>query len=178
MFLAVCATRVRTMSRTTLDLGSIVPSSTLNLLTNIPNTFSTTLLPPVVCYSLFPDELSSAVWFQKPWYQGKGFVTQKEVVQIWSSFPEGFRWWKYPRCYPRCFPHLSAINCASEEDPLDPTSTPMNLYSASTRASSTREKKPLHLEYSLPDLSGFFMAIWFLSSRAQHTLRMNSGLSL
>ena len=51
-----------------------------------------------------------------------------------------------------CFNLLRLNICTSDEDPLDPTSTKRNLQSASTRASSTREKSPyncnIHLQIS------------------------------
>ena len=37
---------------------------------------------PVVAYSFFPCEWSSAVGFYHLWLQGKGVITQQEVVQI------------------------------------------------------------------------------------------------
>ena len=49
---------------------------------------------PVVCISLFSCDLPSAVGFHKPWHQGEGFATQQEVVYIWSSLSQGFRWRK------------------------------------------------------------------------------------
>ena len=29
--------------------------------------------------------------FHHPWHQGKGVVTQQEIVQMWPSVPQGFR---------------------------------------------------------------------------------------
>ena len=90
-------THVKTMSLKSFCLCSIVPGRTLNLLARIPNTFTTT--PPtfrdhVVCHSLFPFDLSSAVGFNKPWHQGKGVVTQQKILHIWLSLPQRFRWHK------------------------------------------------------------------------------------
>ena len=36
----------------------------------------------MVGYSFFPYQLPSAVGFDHRWHQGKGVVTQKEVVQV------------------------------------------------------------------------------------------------
>ena len=75
---------------------------TLNLLVRILNTFSTTLMPlenPVVCYSFFACELSFAVGFQK----------EKQIVQIWPSFPQRFRWQKLQGAILYPFPQLAAI---------------------------------------------------------------------
>ena len=41
-----------------------------------------------------PCELSSAEEFHHPWHQGKGGVTQPEIVHIGSCLPQGFRWRK------------------------------------------------------------------------------------
>ena len=127
---------------------SMVASSTLNLLTNISNTIFLHHPPasgdPVVCYSLVPCELSSAVGFHHPWHQGKGVITQQEIVQIWSSLPSGSvgRSPKVPSSI--FFLNLLQLKiCVSDEDPFDPKFTQRNLYSVSTNASSTREKKPL-----------------------------------
>ena len=132
-------THVKTVSLTTFGLCSI-ERSTLNLLTNIPKAFST--IPFCLCRSFsllfsLPCELPSAVAFCHPWHQGKGVITQQEIVQIWFSLPQGFR-----RQKPASIFSLLKI-CASDEDLLDLTSTQRNLYSALTRASSTRGKKPL-----------------------------------
>ena len=54
----------------------MVPSITLNLLTNIPNPHASG--DPVVCYSFFRFKLSYAVGFHHPWHQGKGIVTQQK----------------------------------------------------------------------------------------------------
>ena len=48
--------------------------------------------------------------------------------------------------------------CASDEDPLDPTLTQRNLYSALTRASNTK-RKALVVVIVLPDFFDFFMTI-------------------
>ena len=88
---------------------------------------------PVVCNSLFPAELSSVLGFHKKFNQGEGVITQEIVVQIWPSLPSVIFF----------FNLLQLKICAPDEDPLDPTSTHRNLYSVSTRASSTRQKKPL-----------------------------------
>ena len=37
---------------------------------------------PVVCYSLFPCELSFVVGFHKQHYQNKSIVTQQEIVVL------------------------------------------------------------------------------------------------
>ena len=123
-------THIKTMSLTTFSLCSIVPNSTLNLLTDIPNTFSYPPASgdPVVCYSLFPCELSSAVGFHKPGHQGKGIVTQEKVVQIWPSLIQGAG-----SGSPKVPSSISFLNllwvklCASDDDPLDTTSTPVNI---------------------------------------------------
>ena len=91
--------------------------STPNPLTNITNAFSSTLLPPETHFR--PD-------------------TQQEIVQFWSSLPKGSGGGS-----PQVPLSIFSLNllfikiCASDEDPLNPTSKQRNLYSASTRASST-----------------------------------------
>ena len=144
----LCNTKhVKTMYLTTFWLCFILPSETLNLLARISNAFSSTIMPfgaPVLCYSLFPCELSSAVGFYKPWHQGKGVVTKQEIVQIWSCLPQEFRGRNPGVLSSIFFLNLLWLNiCTSDIDPLDPTSTQRNLYSALTKAISAREKKTL-----------------------------------
>ena len=102
---ACCTTLVKTMSLITFGLCSVVPSKTLNLLARIPNTFFHN--PPasrdsVVCYFLFPCELSFVVGFHKPRNQGESVITLQEVVQILSSLPQGSGV-EAPRCNSRFF---------------------------------------------------------------------------
>ena len=140
-------TRVKSICLTTFGLYSMVPSSTLNLLTN---TFSTTLLPsgdPAVGYSFFPCELSSAVGFHHPWHQDKGVTTQKEIMQIWPPPPpppppsgSGGRSLKVPSSIFFLKSLLLKI-CASDEDPLDPTYDPEESVFCINQGSC--EKKPL-----------------------------------
>ena len=66
-------------------------------------------------------------------------ITQKEVVQIWPYVPKQVQMLEAPSLI---LGLLQIASCASEQDPLDPQSTHMILYSASTRARSTRGKSP------------------------------------
>ena len=97
----------------------------------------------VVCYSFFLWEFSSALGFYHPWHQGKSIITQQEIVQIWPSIPQWFSGGS-PKV-PSSIVSLKSLFliCASDEDPLDHRLTQRSLYFASTRARSTREKKPL-----------------------------------
>ena len=72
-------------------------------------------------------------------------------MQVWPSLPQWFRWWKLKLPSSICsLKSLLLKNCASDKDPLDPTLTQRNLYSASTRASSTREKETIVVVIVIP----------------------------
>ena len=97
-----------------------------------------------------PSELCSSVGFNKPWQQGEGVVTKQKKNSTNQALPpqgvqpSGGENPKVPSSIFFC--NLQQLNIsASDEDPLDPASIQLNLWSASTRDSSTREKKPLHL---------------------------------
>ena len=101
---------VKTMSLTTFGLCSIVSSSTLNVLTDIPKCifhYPPASGDPVVCYFFFPCVLSSGVLFYTPWHQGEGVVTKQD---IWSSFPWWFRWWKPQGAILKLLPQLAVKN--------------------------------------------------------------------
>ena len=136
----------------TLSLCSIVPTSTLNLLTNTHSPYPPASGDPLVYYSLFPCELSSAVGCdhlssyhlylssrQRHRHPGRNSAN---LALPPSSRSSGSR---SPRVPSSIFSlDLLWLNfCASYEDSLDRTSTQRTLYSVSTRASSPREKKPL-----------------------------------
>ena len=133
-------THVNTMSLTTLGLCSMVPSSTLIWLI-----FQRRFPPPpssgdpAVGYSFFLCELSSALRFHHPWTKMSSRIKKK--CKSCPPFPRGSDH-KLPSSIFSLKSFLLKI-CASEQDPLDPQSIHMNLYSASTRARGTRKKKPL-----------------------------------
>ena len=125
----------------------MVPGSTLNWLTKIPKVFQNHPIAsgdPVVGHCFFPCDLSSASGFQHPWHQCQSIITQQEVVQIWPSLCQRFRFRK-PQVPSLIFSLRSLLLkiCASEQEPLDSQSIYRNVYCVSTRTKGTREKKHL-----------------------------------
>ena len=99
--------------------------------------------------------------FHHSWYQGKGVLTQQEVVQGWpflSSSGAGSP--KVPSSIFSLKLLLLKIY-ASEQEPLDPQSIHRNLYSASTRPRRTREKT---IASPLLPLQRGGHSIWFRTS--------------
>ena len=105
--LSMCnTTHVKTMSLTTFSLCSMVHSSTVKLDTKYPK--RVLHLPPasgdpVVSNSFSLCKLSSAVGFYHPGHQGKGAVTQQEIVQIWPCLSV-VQVAEAPRCHLRSSP--------------------------------------------------------------------------